>query len=1393
MIERTPLKELVRLCGESDGHLYQRTFRILSKLNEGASSICYEAHHGKSGKGVLKEFYPCDAYALERNDEGHLVFSPGFEDSAERGRFEQAQKEYIEPYEMMLQAKLNAGDQDLATFIPPFEIYRGCDAEGRAIGTTYIWTPEPKLETFATICDEIHKAPTKEPERKLATVLTAIESLTKCIQALHSAEMVHRDIKPSNFGFLKRGNEALTQTISLFDINTVCSVYADFEGAVGTIGFMEPESDREAANNQTDIYAIGATLFYAIIVTDEVKQGGYLFHRGYYDQLRELVDASKLIQASEANEHPRLRYLLTTILRKCLGKRSSRYNNCEELLVDLGDALYYVLPSEITKKRRAGEKWVLADLEKSLDVNKEKNSFLSILYHLYAHPLYQCSPSAEQELNVLVIGFRNYGQKFLDATLQNGQMLDKKMRVTVVADDPTDKDIYLSERPALDEFFCIDGTVKVDRDSYGEINFEIEKLERNDPSALEKSLQDVMCRLGGERIPRYIFVSLGDDQLNEIAAKVCRTAVQVFEQECIVSYIQECERKHTRAEHLLCPLYINSDVKQSALYPEIERMAFNTHLVWEKSLNLDYRIIRERFRKPYNHDASVSSVLSLKYKLHSLHIELDSEHFCEAAALFTGKIRSGRGLKNELMWIEHRRWVAEKLCLGWSRIENLEECCEKGGTKDERRKRHVCICRSQPNQKLATNFCRNGDFSKWDSATDAELDELDDLDRMSVELHRALDRKAEQIRTGNLLSGDSIGSIRTLIEGDKKAMIAFQEWYTCLKDILNRDTAKVHLYESLKKTVLEATESFSGDRKRAVRDQISAFDTMFYPVRASMEYRDWKQDDIALIDNIPFILTYTEHAYLAIPFATGSNTEIFENLSAVTVVSPERILYLFYAETVQDLRELQSSIPYVTEYMRKKRLKGAVDFVIAYLNKTQEIIPEEIEREIRQLGKGRIRVVKILKVEQVEELPRLLEEYLKRRAEGKSFFAVEKNDSRLSYMLRVSGFYKAFPNYQFDSFNMKFTDRDRCDMLGYIRKTPFITVTDMAAFRLSASESSNQPEFYSDYKDLWDRYSRKSGLWKLLCDILNEYAESHDLLITIRKQGQKEKTVKSEKHVFILPFACSRSAEKILRFLIEKGFAEQSSSVTGYTSDSCMVVIEDSFGNGKMYEKLFSNVYALMQPDAINIYLNPRRREAVVTFDNLVVHDVLVPEDKIQEIRLLMDFFKEKHYVMDLSITPDGKMSFTYATRNIKELLSTAGKMLEVYTYHKIKELGKFDDVVSSFEIDWEGTDVRNEFDCILTKGFRSLFVECKARSDIEQEYYFKLASLAKQFGINATAVLIADTKEKSFYDNAPINAMQRKRGRMMDVVTIWRADEINNIGHTLLKIVNGNYVSEEG
>ena len=434
------------------------------------------------------------------------------------------------------------------------------------------------------------------------------------------------------------------------------------------------------------------------------------------------------------------------------------------------------------------------------------NPFLAIQYHLYEHPLYACCSQTDDSLNILIIGFGTHGQQFLDASLQSGQIRNMKLNVMVISDSESEKKAYLAQRPELHCFFDIDGSMSEDDENYGRISFECCQLVGSDQNENVDILQTIMCEQYDLKRPHYVFIALGNDVLSRAAADACLTAVEVFEMNCAISYI--CEESTSSGEQpsFLYPPFINADIKLIPSYHEVERMAFNTHLVWEKSLNVNYGAVRAGFRKDYNHSSCVSSVLSLKYKLHSMGIDLETTGFVEAARRFGSILsdKSNRGLKNELIWIEHRRWVTEKLCLGWQHISDLEECAT-GVTKDEKRKRHVCIVRSRPDQKLATEFRSNDNYDKWDKASDADLGQLDDLDRMSVELHRVYARKAKNAKKQNLLSGNSISAIRSLIEGNKKALVAFQEWFTCLKDVWNGDMGKVRQYRSLRTAFINAT------------------------------------------------------------------------------------------------------------------------------------------------------------------------------------------------------------------------------------------------------------------------------------------------------------------------------------------------------------------------------------------------------------------------------------------------------------------------------------------------------------------------------------------------------------------------------------------------------------
>ena len=1035
----------------------------------------------------------------------------------------------------------------------------------------------------------------------------------------------------------------------------------------------------------------------------------------------------------------------------------------------------------------------------------EKNVFLTIQYHLYQHPLYECSQKEERDLNVLMIGFGSNGHCFLDACLQNGQIRNKTLNVTAFFEDAGEKELYLSERPELGDFFSIDENRIKENDTYGNIIFKKLDLDHDKVISDVEERIEILLRLDGKQHFHYVFIDVGEDEINHALAKACKKEKERTGTDCLVTYIFGQEITAAHNEDGIYPLSIRGGSGDSSLDQEIERMAFNTHLVWEKNLNVDYKKIRKKYKEAYFHDSCVSNVLALKSNLYSMGIDLGKTGCLDAARRFN-EIISGVGnskIRDELIWIEHRRWVTEKLCLGWRRIKDLEDCAD-GITKDGKHKRHVCIVRSRADQMLAEEFCEDGNLEKWDNASDQELSRLDELDRMSVDLHRMYARKAKEAKKENLLDGNIISGIRSLIEDDKKVLVAFQEWHACLKNIWHGDIGKVRLYKGLKNEFLNAAQKRLPKRKaKSVKDQVRAFESVFDSVRLSTEYRDWKQDDVALIDNIPFVLTYTTESYLVIPFTACVErgiSELFMNVSAPTVVSPKRIIYLYHAEENRDIQNLKESIPYVVGYMNKKKFKAAVDFVIIYPEKMTSLINENHEKELQRLGNSRIHEVKRILLNESEgddgELTEL-KNYLNRRSAGKTLFALEKNGTGFSKMLLGAGFYRTFAWYKFDSKTMQFTSAKNCEMLHYIcnkgysgNKTvsyriPYITVSDMTAIRLSSGENSRPPEFFADYQELWGRYRKDTDLWKLVCGVLSKHANENDTLSSFDKKNENKKESLNI-YNFIIPFMCSRNAEKIIQLLKKHKILEAESCVRGCTSDSCEVVIADRSDYQTRYKKLFSNIYALMVPGAITCHYDNKAHRVKVVFDNLEVRGLTVTGNRSADIINMMRYFEEKKLIINLNIENNSVISFTYATWQIKELLTTAGKMLEVYVYHKIKELGDFDDVVSGYEIDWEGKDMKSELDCILTKGFQSLFIECKARPDLDQGFYFKLASLAKQFGINPTAVIIADTQGNKAGDYKDTNAIQIDRGEMMNVVTIWKPKEIDDIGQTLLKVAEG-------
>ena len=1283
MIPRKYLQHSVLVSGQSDGRAFERTFTIVRKMEgEGASSVCYEAYHEGSGRGVLKEFYPRNLYTLDRDPQGQLIHSTEFEE--EHLNFLRAEQEYLEPCQRLLELKQSGEYPELAGFLPNFEIYHGCDRRGNRIGTAYIWTPDPEVETFERLCAEIRKHPRQQPEHKLVTVLLAVNSLTECVCQLHRAGLLHRDLNPSNFGFRRRGGETMTQMLSLFDVNSICSAYADQVDTVWTEGYQEPESGLEFPTNQTDIYSIGAILFHGLAISGSFRPGE--------DGLRELVDGSELIRASEANSHPRLRAILTTILEKCLCERTYRYECCEDLLEDLKAALFYALPSEFARKNAYGQRWVLADMDAFLDVNREKNSQLAMRCHLFAHPLYE--HEAEGRLSVLILGFGSYGQKYLDAVVQAGQLPHTRLTVTAVSKDWEDRSIYLDARPGLGEFFRLDGPFETPEEPWGSLFFEEAEL---DPEARE--LPEALLRSR----PGAIFVALGGDELNRRMAAACRAAARRLGLSCSVSYVLESEPGEEPPETVA--LWVNRDVRSSKLDPEIERMAFNTHLLWEKNLNPDCRAVRREFRKPYNHDSCVSGVLSLKYKLHSLGIP--TEDFRQAARSFRQKLSApgGEELWNLLVWAEHRRWVSEKLCLGWTRLRNLEECAG-GMTKDPRTRRHICIVSSRPEPGLARRF---PDCSCWDTAPDRELQQLDELDRLSVELHRMYVKKAGERERKQLLSGSSMASVRSLIRGSRRTTAAFLEWLACLRNLQNRDLRAAGRYPGLKAQFLaEAGKELTKEKKQALDSHVRGFETLFYPILASAEYRDWKQVDGDMIEGIPFILTYEANGTLVVPLQTE---ELLGNVAAAAAAGPSTVLYLALVRKREQLGPLRRMLDRIGSFMERKGLKASAELLLLYA--------PELEGQLgdgwKSLGCGRLRRVRQLPVAGEEEAAARTAEILKKKARGRRLFALEQNETELSRLLQRQGVSARFPGYRFDTAAMKFENLGDCEALTYLGRGPGLTAADLGFAQEEAS-----PEFYSDYGRLWEVYTGHTEAWRGLCSLLGQYAGEHDPLVTLdRSSGPEEPSVRC---TYVLPAACMDTARRILEFL------QLSGDCCACASDACRVTLWAPWREREAYDRLFSRSSALMQPEAVQLQSSGNGRRAAVIFDSLEVENLTLPPEMAGEMRQLLEFFRDMGYLLNLRENP---VRFTYGTRKIKDLLTHGDRLPEIFLYHSARDTGYFDDVRWSSEI---GGPLQGR-GCVVTRGLRSLAVVCTSRP----EDWAGLADWTRSLGFRTVPVLAVD------------------------------------------------------
>lgn len=1404
-------------------------YTVHSVVGTGSSSICYEATRvrpdGTIETGKLKEFYPCETegnfYALERLPNGQLI--PG---CGTVRKFKAMCDNYRHAYDLLSEAiKEDSRNEVLKSYIQQGEFLYGCPAAdtertsllGKFFGsmadlriaeasvhpTVYFWSPGFSGKSFETYLDELREAPAQRPEKKLHEILSVMVSLTDCIKALHTAGLLHLDIKPSNFMLLYDSDfHVRPDSISLYDINTLHHYNEKKEElmVVGTKGYHAPESIK---NDLSDIYSIGATLFRAVVISKDIPDG--LYQDRFYSHIPMLIKGSALFE-SVVNSDAALLSRICSILQKCLASSPyKRYPCCDDLKADLEAAIRQL--DILLDRQREHQKTGLADPR------------IAIQKLLYAHPLYQSAEEASPELNVLLLGAgSSYGQTFMDCCLQAGQMIGTSLNLLAVSDDPAaSKKAYLDFRPALPEFVNVDGSLDgKEETAFATLDFLSPTqllLERDSPlrlCSINGSLAEQMAEAArsSRKEYSYIFVALDDDALSQ---NIARAMQKAFHGKCPVAYTLSGKETETDETGMLYPVWINKPLKITSIDKDLAEMAFNTHISWTSIQNTDVAAERSALfsgktaRERYNFASSISFVLSIQYKLRSIHLRYDSPK--EGARRFAEVLErrqtdpASQKQFDQLVAMEHRRWVIDRAVCGWKAPRtsdgtlDLQSCVARGSVKDEVNLTHPCMVRSRADAPLETDAYRADHHAKWDNGpVDVSLDELD---RMSVELHRCFRQSAEDFCRSSSYQTELAFLRDQLPPDENEAIQALGQYELALKNILRGSESYSRQYGHYQDQLEKAAARLPGDRSARFMERLAVLQKLFFPVIESNLYRDYKANDKILVEAIPFILTYRyAHSMAAVlddgRREGGRSEAVFSSVAAATVLNPEQLCYFYCFDEDSRADLLDKKLRAVLNYFHTSNTHCSIRLLVCCLN----CVPDEHREALGQVLEGLKEKLEAVQLVDVADPDEASEKFLQALKEtpvdlydyGNMPFAPSLFRKNINFFSRLENLGQ--PHFQFDWKHKRFTDTSGCDSLQYVKTDAFIRVQDMFALANASDCTFNAPELAKDYEALWEVYTTSCGSfdasvknWNRLCTDLERYAKGAVVKVSFPKRAVRyaEDTVLD----CFLPDYTFHSVQKLLREMLALGLAREDSSVIRYTSDTCKLTLHTPEPYYADIKKIFCN------PQILLPYYDPRMEQRTVgTYQSFqfCCNDLKVDDADISCLSdcglPVLRILQEKGFIRTLKLRENGTgASFVYTSPRIQKIMTCAGEILEIYTYYSVLKSGYFDDVVTGYTFRWSEDDLQNELDLVLTKGFRSMIVECKAVTTLKADYYHKLDSLVNRFGIGAVQVMVGNT-----YDNdlskKEVNQLQKKRGFELGIHTITDRSDILNIGQILAEIM---------
>lgn len=1269
-------KTLMLDYAESGKIVARRTFTLRHKIGTTPQAVCYEAFHEFSSPGVLKIFtHP-----------------------------KEHQQHFRGLHQLLLLRRTNS---DLAVFIPPFEMY--CIPGESTVSA--VFNPQPPLETFESICRRIQEAPQKNPEKNLVLVLQAVTSLTRCISAMHEAGLLHRDIKPANFGFRKLDEAVLYQSISLFDVDTVVPADSLDLTLAGTPLFLEPEAGYLPAGVQSDIFAIGATLFYGLIVHETTRKSDYFYLPSYYGELRSLLKESELIACSEANSHYRLRDMLFQILYKSLAPRAMRYQSCRDLLEDLNQALCYALPAQ-------AEAWqeIAADPGRSriwewLEKNTGRTPSLSVLVHQMRHPLYPRQD--EKILPVLILGFGQMGQLWLDACLQAAQNLGKKLKAVVISEDPQDFSLYKEERPGLDAFvFQQDSS-----HALADLLFLTRRI-----TAGRLPLRTLFHHSLFENTHPFVFCALGSDLQNRQIARTM-SRLQGFQLERL-SWCAETSRENAPG----WMLDLQEDAARSKEYELLMQLGFHVHLCWSEDLNVSWKRLRKQFLQPYSRTSSISNALGLIYRLHSIGIDLPDclasrsdwkAGLARAAMEWQTILKKDPELLYTMSAREHNRWIFEKIAQGWMPMKDCTKAvCQ--GRIDAAAKQHICLAGASAAHPL---FHSDGTpcLYWWQQAEKEELERLDELDRISVQMHREACRKADEMSGSGFQNQSSFRTLQQLALQHPFLQEPMMEWQACLWEILRGNARQIHLLAGLEETLVQKLQLLPLKSRQQAMTCYRQFADWFDPFRARLAMHDWKQTDQALIGRTSFILTYDPSLKLLIPLNFENYENLYAALAPAFVLAPRKLILAVDAKEAGKPAFLPALLK-IQKLAGRYKLRSAIHLLIV---SEQNQCRYTMDRKLFSAGKLSSEMFRQSLSEKME-----LSVWMKKENRNRTlalFVHTACNSyleaaldqaaglagtARIEEVQNINGRRSAF---QF------FPDRDAWSSrqgIFWMENTQTVSLLDLeGAVRTESGKSG------------MDLLVQNSGLeslrfamvesWSFLKTLMQNVHGENDLLEQFAVSDLQLHIFGGEWIRMILPAASRKAAQKVLQALKNRGIVSAESTLILFGTECLEAAVRPAGMKAQKKEaleaqirNLFSSLCSISEAETVEI----EEDLSSISFrcSRLQTPAVFLKKREKELVFPLLEALHQRGLIHHLQVESIGsdqeeidayQMSWIWAAGPVRDLFTGKAEIEEWIILRALRESGMFDETARASQLCIDGISAEAWFDLAAAGKGGQLFV----------------------------------------------------------------------------------------